>query len=120
MFFSFEFMSPISKIIFLLIILIFLISIVTSILTWNKNNNSPRLTVSAKVASRRIHRTGSIADASGNTTSSTSYYATFQVDSGDRIEFHVSKSEYDVLIEGDLGKLSFQGSRYINFTRDVI
>ena len=55
-----------------------------------------------------------------HTTSSTSYYVTFQVDSGDRMEFKVSGSEYGVLAEGDFGKLSFQGSRYLNFVRETI
>jgi len=48
---------------------------------------------------------------------STSYYITFQVDSGDRMEFHVAGQEYGMLIEGDRGMLSFQGTRYLGFQR---
>lgn len=33
------------------------------------------------------------------------------------MEFHVSGSEYGMLVEGDYGKLNFQGSRYLEFTR---
>lgn len=36
------------------------------------------------------------------------------------MEFKVSGSEYGVLAEGDFGKLSFQGSRYLNFVRETI
>ena len=48
---------------------------------------------------------------------STSYYATFEVESGDRMEFHLSGSEYGMLAEGDMGKLRFQGTRYLGFER---
>lgn len=43
---------------------------------------------------------------------------TFQVESGDRIEFIVNGYEYGMLLEGDMGKLSFQGTRYLSFDRD--
>lgn len=52
-----------------------------------------------------------------HTTQSTSYYATFQVESGDRMELHVSGAEYGMLAEGDTGKLTFQGTRYLGFVR---
>ena len=52
-----------------------------------------------------------------HTTASTSYYATFQVESGDRMELEVSGPEYGQLVEGDRGKLSFQGTRYLGFNR---
>ena len=123
MFFGFEF---ISILIFLFVIGIFLITIIRGISMWNKNNNSPRLTVDAKVVTKRTntthHNHGNISNVNGmhTTTSSTSYYATFQVNSGDRMEFKISESEYGVLVEGDSGKLSFQGSRYLNFKRELI
>ena len=47
----------------------------------------------------------------------TSYYATFQVQSGDRMEFRVKGKEYGLLREGDRGELVFQGTRYHSFTR---
>ena len=48
---------------------------------------------------------------------STTYYVTFQVDSGDRMELYVAGHEYGMLIEGDQGMLSFQGTRYLGFER---
>ena len=48
---------------------------------------------------------------------STSYYVTFEVESGDRIELEVNGLEYGMLVEGDCGKLSFQGTRYLGFER---
>ena len=47
----------------------------------------------------------------------TTYYVTFQVESGDRMELTVSGSDYGMLVEGDIGKLSFQGTRYLGFER---
>jgi len=108
------------------VILIFIIvTIIKSIGTWNKNNHSPRLTVDALVSSKRTDVSsqqhavnGDITGASGfHTTSSTTYYATFQVESGDRMEFTVSPSEYGMLAEGDEGRLTFQGTRYLGFER---
>ena len=52
-------------------------------------------------------------------TSSTIYYVTFQVESGDRMEFSVSGTEYGMLVEGDEGRLTFQGTRYLSFLRNV-
>lgn len=112
-------------IVFMLIIGVFIASIVKGIDTWNKNNQSPRLTVNATVVSRRTDVThhshpiaGDITGAHGfHTSSSTQYYATFQVESGDRMEFSVSSAEYAMLADGDNGKLSFQGTRYLCFER---
>lgn len=92
----------------------------------HKNNNSPRLTVSARIVAKRQNTThnnqpnaGDISGAHGfHTISSTSYYVTFQVDSGDRMELSVSGSEYGVLAEGDKGQLTFQGTRYLTFDRE--
>ena len=84
----------------------------------SKNNNSPRLTVQAAVVAKRTkvshHRHGGVNE---HHHTSTSYYITFQVDSGDRMEFHVNGQEYGMLIEGDQGMLSFQGTRYLGFQR---
>ena len=112
-------------IVFVLIIGVFIASIVKGISTWNKNNQSPRLTVNATVVSKRTdvtHHSHPIAgDATGahgyHTTSFTQYYVTFQVESGDRMEFSVSNAEYAMLANGDNGKLFFQGTRYLSFER---
>ena len=88
---------------------------------WNKNNHSPKLSVPAKVVSRRTavsHHHHHQRNGMHHTHTATSYYATFQVESGDRIEFLVSGTEYGMLAEGDSGKLTFQGTRYLNFQRN--
>lgn len=45
------------------------------------------------------------------------FHVTFQVESGDRMELPVSGREYGMLAEGDIGKLTFQGTRYLSFER---
>ncbi|MNJ74498.1 hypothetical protein D3C77_714380 [compost metagenome] len=41
------------------------------------------------------------------------------MESGDRLEFPVSGTEYGQCAEGDQGKLSFQGKRYLGFERSA-
>ena len=52
-----------------------------------------------------------------HTSTSTHYYVTFQFDSGDRLELHVPGREYGMMAEGDVGDLTFQGTRYLGFDR---
>ncbi len=109
--------------VFLLVIAMFAVNAVRAVAQWNKNNHAPELTVDAKVVSRRTsvnshHHGGDAAGTGGyHTSSSTSYYVTFEVESGDRMEFHLTGSEYGMLAEGDMGKLRFQGTRYLGFER---
>ena len=104
---------------FILVFGIFLVTIVRGIGQWNKNNNSPRLTVPAAVVSKRSHTSHHHHNTGGHhhTHHSTSYYVTFQVDSGDRMELHMTGQEYGMLVEGDKGNLTFQGTRYLGFER---
>ncbi len=85
---------------------------------WNKNNRSPRLTVPATVVAKRtnVSRHRGAGD-HHHTHTSTTYYVTFQVESGDRMELRMTGQEYGLLIEGDRGRLSFQGTRYLSFER---
>ena len=113
--FMFSF-GPIFMVIFVIIFFgIILVAIISGIGEWNKNNNSPKLTVPAEVITKRSKTSGG----SGDSSASTRYYITFQVESGDRIEFPITGSEYGMLAESDLGMLTFQGTRYLEFKRVV-
>mgnify|MGYP003292041604 FL=1 len=109
-------------IVFILVIGTFVVMLVKGISEWNKNNHSPRLTVPATIIAKRTnvsrHRHGG-ANSHHHYHTSTTYYVTFQVESGDRMEFHISGQEYGLLIEGDHGNLSFQGTRYLGFERSI-
>ena len=112
-------------IVFAIVIGMIIFTLVKGISTWNKNNHSPRLTVAASVVAKRTdvshQRHANAGDSTGaygyHTTTSTWYYVTFQVESGDRMELSMDGSEYGMLAEGDCGKLTFQGTRYLGFER---
>ena len=46
------------------------------------------------------------------------YFLTFEVESGDRLEFNVVESEYGMAVEGDYGRLTFKGPRFLGFERE--
>lgn len=94
---------------------VFMLTLFRGAKQWHTNNNSPRLTVEAEVVTKRDETT--VHHNNGHAHRSTSYYVTFEVESGDRIEFSVGGREYGMLVEGDHGKLSFQGTRYLDFVR---
>lgn len=100
-----------------IIIATFVVMFVKGIREWNHNNHSPVLTVPAKVVAKREHRSHNSAAGDDIVHTSTSYYATFEVESGDRMELSLSGREYGLLAQGDVGKLTFQGSRYHRFER---
>lgn len=117
---GFDMFNIMFTITFMLVVGIFIITIIKGIGQWNKNNHSPRLTVPTIVVSKRTnvsHHTHNQADSHHHHHTSTTYYVTFQVESGDRMEFHVSGHEYGMLAEGDIGQLTFQGTRYLSFER---
>lgn len=111
--------------VFIGIIFVFVIggvifTIVQGARQWHRNNESPVLTVSAAIVGKRQdvsyhhhHHNNRM----GHTSSTTWYYVTFEVESGDRMEFAVDGREYGMLIEGDRGRLTFQGTRYKGFDR---
>ena len=86
---------------------------------WKKNNDSPVLTVDASVVAKRtdVHYHHNNTNQNMNSSSSTTYYVTFEVESGDRIELRMQGNQYGMLVEGDRGKLTFQGTRYLEFKR---
>lgn len=98
-----------------------LLTLVKGIKEWNTNNHSPRLTVPAVVVTKRTNVTrrsgGGVNGHHHHHRTSTSYYVTFEVESGDRMEFQMTGPEYGLLVEGDKGNLNFQGTRYLGFAR---
>lgn len=117
---GFDLFGVMFTLVFVLVIGMFVVTAVRGISQWNKNNNSPRLTVPATVVDKRtnvthLHHNG--AGGHHHHHTSTTYYVTFQVDSGDRMELQVNGTECGMLIEGDRGELSFQGTRYLGFER---
>jgi len=102
---------------FFLVFGIFVFVFVRGISEWVNNNNSPRLSVDAKIVDKRMstHHHHS----NGHHHHTYSYHITFEVQSGDRMELRVPRSEFGLLVEGDEGVLSFQGTRYLGFERKL-
>jgi hypothetical protein len=73
------------------------------------DNTSPRVTSEATVVTKRSHVWGD--------HSHTDYYATFQFPSGDRLEMKIPHNQFGYLVEGDKGRLTFQGTRFVDFER---
>lgn len=110
-------------IIFILVFGIVIVGIIRGIKTWSHNNSQPILTVISKVVTKRTHVASHMNNASDNGihhhhNTSTTYYITFEVESGDRMEFIVGQQEYGMIVEEDIGRLTFQGSRYLGFDRE--
>lgn len=95
--------------VFGLVIGVFASTLYKNAKTERKNNASPRLTSEATVVTKRTRVWGD--------HSRTNYYATFQFESGDRLELEVPSTQFGYLVEGDKGKLAFQGTRFLGFER---
>jgi hypothetical protein len=117
--FMFSVMPIFMVVVFLIVIGGFIFAIFSGIRTWNYNNAQPVLSVLAKIISKRTNVSSNMHNDNGmhHHSSSTSYYVTFEVESGDRMELHVTGDEFGMLVEGDIGKLTFQGTRYKGFER---
>lgn len=107
---------------FIFVIGVFIVSAIRGVSQWQKNNEAPVLTVDATVVSKRAdvstHHHNAGTDNMSHVSSSTTYYVTFEVASGDRLEFKVRDKEYGILVENDAGRLTFQGTRYLGFERN--
>lgn len=105
------------------IFMIFLMIFTTVKLASEKryNDKQPVLMVDATVVSKRTQtETYTRTDVNGFVTHHDNmfYYVTFQVESGDRMELKMRGEEYGFLSEGDRGRLTFQGTRFLGFERE--
>ena len=111
-------------IVFFTILGVIIYRVVLGAKQWKQNNDSPVLTVDAKVVTKRSDVSYRHHNNMSNNTmnmgySSTYYYVTFEVASGDRMEFQVADTEYGMVTEGDKGSLTFQGTQYLSYVRDT-
>ncbi|MBT0769269.1 DUF2500 domain-containing protein [Kineosporia sp. J2-2] len=97
--------------ILLLVVLGFATAVVKGLGQWTRNNNSPVEVVDAVLLTRRTEHRHS------QDSSSTAYYVTFEHSAHRRTEFLVSGHQWGTLVEGDRGRLTFQGTRFQGFDR---
>ncbi|MGY5343079.1 DUF2500 domain-containing protein [Paenibacillus glucanolyticus] len=114
----FDFFGSVMPVFFIVVIGIILLSAGKGILQWSQNNRQPLLSVDSKIVSKRteVKHTQQTDDTMSSRTRTT-YYLTFEVESGDRMEFIVNGEEFGMCAEGDEGLLRFQGTRYYGFAR---
>jgi hypothetical protein len=87
--------------------------VVIGLIRWNRNNKAPQVTSPAVVVTKRQETSGG----SRNTSVSTQYFVTFEIQGGDRLEIPMHGEEFGTLVEGDRGRLTYQGTRYKGFAR---
>ena len=100
--------SILFPLVFLVVLGMILFTIVGNLRTWSKNNASPRLAVPATVVAKRMNVSRHHTD---NTMAHTftTYYVTFQVESGDRMELEVDGSDYGMLVRRRHRKAELSG-----------
>jgi hypothetical protein len=115
----FNLMQTIIPIIFLFVLSMILLQIFRGLKQWNANNKQPILTVDAKIVTKRTHVSRHAHSHQNHVHhhTSTKYFMTFEFESTDRLELMVNDTEYGQLVEGDTGKLTFQGTRFLGFDR---
>lgn len=116
--FAFSLLDSVFPILFLIVFLcvmgVFAGTFVSAFKQRRKDDRSPRLTVEATIVAKRQDFRKHSGDSMLHYTD---YYVTFQVESGDRMELEVEGRDYGMLVEGDKGKRTFQGSRFLSFVR---
>ncbi|MBQ2855458.1 MAG: DUF2500 domain-containing protein [Oscillospiraceae bacterium] len=101
-----------------LMLVIIGLAVIRSLKEWHHNEKSPRLTVEAKIVGKRSDYRRTMSGKNHvHRHSRTNYFVTFEVESGDRMELELRGHEYGLLVEGDRGRLTFQGTRYLGFER---
>lgn len=89
------------KLMFLLVIGIFIFVIIKSIGIWSSNNASPLVSAYASAVTKRTEVWGG----SGDSGAHTSYYVTFEFQDGRRVELQVPNKAFGLIVEGDRGSL---------------
>ncbi len=101
---------------YLLIGLVFLLPVVVLLRQSAKDNAEPVRTIPVKLVMKR-----SEVIPSRRALSYRLYSILFLTEEDEILEFHMNtKFDWDMLNEGDLGNLTYQGSRYIKFERTHI
>lgn len=87
-----------------------------------KLNNSEepcaiRRTVEAQVLAKRTEKQGSVPKPGVHslTAYDTNYFITFQVENEAAVELPVDAKEFSYVVEGDRGRLTFQGAEFLKF-----
>src|SRR4051794_24719708 len=98
-----------------IVFLVLAFQIVRGVAEWARNNGMPVETVPARVVAERTDTWGGGMHHHSRGRVRTSYFATFELEAGARLEFELYGRDYGLLVERDDGELTFQGTRYLGF-----
>lgn len=107
------FIPMIAVIVIVAVVVIVLVKGVQGLFTWSSNNAAEILNKPSEIVTKRTEVWGG----SGNSSTSTSYYITFEFEDCSRQEFEVKAKKFGMLVEGDIGILTYQGTRFIDYAR---
>ena len=79
---------------------------------WASDTAQPERSDEVRVVSKRTSVSGG-----GNSSTWTTYYATFELSGGERKELEIPDEQFGLLAEGDPGSLKHQGTRFVGFVR---
>lgn len=115
--------SLLAKPFMILFIVVLSVMVAYVLFRWLKDKSSPKITTMAKIISKETHKikhaSNRVAGIGRRKTYSDEYYITFQLEHNNTLKLFIrTEEEYEHLHEGDKGKLTFQGKRYINFEKE--
>jgi len=93
----------------------FLFVIVKGLSTWTSNNSAQLLKRKCTVVDKRTEVWGGSGDSSANTN----YFITFEFEDNSRTELYVKANQFGLIVVGDQGELTYQGTRFKEFVRLV-
>jgi hypothetical protein len=99
--------------VFTLVVGTFLFVIIKGLKSWMSNNAAEIVKKRCKVVGKRTEVWGGSGDSSANTN----YFITFEFEDITRKELHVNAKHYGLIAEGDLGELTYKGTRFKEFIR---
>jgi hypothetical protein len=101
--------------VFVIVFGAFFFAVIMGLTRWSRNNKLPLVTTPASLVAKRTHVSGG----SGDLSTTTSYFAAFEIQGSERLEFQIDGREFGILVEGDRGQLTYQGTRYKGFNRNI-
>lgn len=81
----------------------------------SRNRSVPHRDAEARVVDKRSQVTGG-----GQSPAEQLYFVTFQFPDGNRRELRVPASESGLLVVGDEGRLTWRGTDYLGFDREIL
>ncbi|MCL6603684.1 MAG: DUF2500 domain-containing protein [Paenibacillus sp.] len=90
-------------------------AIIKGLKTSISNNAAAVIKQRCKIVDKRSEVWGG----SGDSSASTNYYITFEFEDSSRVELHVKSNYFGLITVGDQGELTYQGTRFKEFTRQL-